>query len=345
MGNAQSTQSANIKSDNIESDEVHPDEVRINVSNTINMADLITEEPIQIKKGSMSNLFGSEDIRIDIDELKRSTTPPMPPPMLRRANSVGPTPYVQEEQIKQDLQYKMQQMKPSKQNGYDKYHHTIVQNYDLNKELPIHNQTDVMDTTIILDETGSMRDMGTEPVESVKGYIKGQQESGFAVKIRIIRFAENILVMEKDVADPEINIDDYSPDGMTALIDAVIFGILYADKPQHFIIVTDGKDNMSVKNIKEMNDLIERAELCGWKFTFIGCTKEAYNQGTQFRMSSQPISLEREGAPPIPLFSAMQQLSNDTARLNRDYSTKRSDPKRSDTKRTHSDIESYDADI
>jgi hypothetical protein len=345
MGNVQSTQSANIHSDNIESDEVHPDEVRINVSNTINMADLITEEPIQIKKGSMSNLFGSEDIRIDIDELKRSTTPPMPPPMLRRANSVGPTPYVQEEQIKQDLQYKMQQMKPSKQNGYDKYHHTIVQNYDLNKELPIHNQIDVMDTTIILDETGSMRDMGTEPVESVKGYIKGQQESGFAVKIRIIRFAENILVMEKDVADPDINIDDYSPDGMTALIDAVIFGILYADKPQHFIIVTDGKDNMSVKNIKEMNDLIERAELCGWKFTFIGCTKEAYNQGTQFRMSSQPISLEREGAPPIPLLSAMQQLSNDTARLNRDYSTKRSDPKRSDTKRTHSDIESYDADI
>jgi len=341
MGNVQSTQSANIHSDNIESDEVHPDEVRINVSNTINMADLITEEPIQIKKGSMSNLFGSEDIRIDIDELKRSTTPPMPPPMLRRANSVGS--YVQEEQIKEDLQYKMQQMKPSKQNGYDKYHHTIVENYDLNKELPIHNQSDVMDTTIILDETGSMRDMGTEPVESVNGYIKGQQESGFAVKIRIIRFAENILVMEKDVADPEINIDDYEPDGMTALIDAVIFGILYGDKPQHFIIVTDGKDNMSVKSIKEMNDLIERAELCGWKFTFIGCTKEAYNQGTQFRMSSQPISLEREGAPPIPLFSAMRQLSENTSNLNREYSAKRSDTKRSDTKRSHSDID--DADI
>jgi hypothetical protein len=327
MGNTQST----------ESNKINTNEVHINVADTINMSDFIA--PLQLK--NMSTLFGSDDInkdvRIDIDEPKRSTTPPMPPPMLKRSNS-----------------YYMQQ-KPSNQTGYEKYDHTIVNQYDLYKELPIHNQSDVMDTTIILDETGSMRDMGTEPVESVNGYINVQKESGFAVKIRIIRFAQHILVMEKDVADPEINITDYEPDGMTALIDAVIFGILYADKPQHFIIVTDGKDNMSVKSIKEMNILIQRAETCGWTFTFIGCTKEAYNQGTQFSMSSQPISLEREGAPPIPLFSAMQQLSENTSKLNREYSTKRSDAKRSDakrsdakrsdTKRTYSDIESYDEDI
>jgi len=325
MGNTQSTELNKVTSNEVNTNEVNTNEVQINIADTINMSDFIA--PLQLK--NMSTLFGSEDInkdvRIDIDEPKRSTTPPIPPPMLKRSNS-----------------YYMQQ-KPNNQNGYEKYDHTIVNQYDLYKELPIHNQSDVMDTTIILDETGSMRDMGTEPVESVNGYINVQKESGFAVKIRIIRFAQHLLVMEKDVADPEINISDYEPDGMTALIDAVIFGILYADKPQHFIIVTDGKDNMSVKNIKEMNDLIERAELCGWKFTFIGCTKEAYNQGTQFRMSSQPISLEREGAPPIPLFSAMQQLSNDTARLNRDYSTKRSDTKRSDTKR--SDTNRSDSDI
>ena len=207
--------------------------------------------------------------------------------------------------------------------GYDQYNHKVVKHYDLEKKLEIHNPEDTMDSTIILDETGSMTDMEKEPIYSVNEYIKGQQEAGFSVKIRIVRFADNIIITEKEVTDPSLHVNDYKPNGMTALFDAVIFAILYGTKPQHCIIITDGKDNISVRKLDEMNALITRAESCGWKFTFIGCTQEAYEQGMQFRMSSQPISLEREGAPARPLFSAMREASSNTTRLNREYSETR----------------------
>jgi hypothetical protein len=203
----------------------------------------------------------------------------------------------------------------------NKIHHAIVKTMDLNKVLPRHDDTEPMDSTIILDETGSMESMGNEPKQSVRQYIKVQKESGFKVRCRIIRFAEYIKVMEKDIDDPTLNADDFKPDGMTALIDAVIYAILTATKPQHVNIITDGKDNSSVYKIGTLNTLISRAEEAGWTFTFIGCTQDACEQGTQFQMSSQPINIsDIEGAPPPPsLFDIMGQLSRQTSQRNRSY--------------------------
>ena len=200
------------------------------------------------------------------------------------------------------------------------YNHEIVMQYDLKKNLPVHNPSEVMDSTIIVDETGSMIDMGDEPIHAVNEYIKRQRESGFAVNITIIRFANHIVMSKKDITDPDLNINDYEPNGMTALIDAVIFGILNGTKSQHVVILTDGRDNISVRKLDEMNELIQRAESCGWTFTFIGCNKDGYEQGTQFRMSSQPINLQSEDSP-MSLLYAMREVSNQTVKLNREYST------------------------
>jgi hypothetical protein len=203
----------------------------------------------------------------------------------------------------------------------NKIHHAIVKTMDLTKVLPRHDDTEPMDSTIILDETGSMESMGNEPKQSVRQYIKVQKESGFKVRCRIIRFAEYIKVMEKDIDDPTLNADDFKPDGMTALIDAVIYAILTATKPQHVNIITDGKDNSSVYKIGTLNTLISRAEEAGWTFTFIGCTQDACEQGTQFQMSSQPINIsDIEGAPAPPsLFDIMGQVSRQTSQRNRSY--------------------------
>ena len=209
----------------------------------------------------------------------------------------------------------------------DKIHHSVVKSMDLTKELPKHDNTEPMDSTIILDETGSMESMGNEPKQSVRQYIEVQKESGFKVRCRIIRFAEYIKVMEKDIDDPTLNADDFKPDGMTALIDAVIYAILTATKPQHVNIITDGKDNSSVYKIGTLNTLIKRAEEAGWTFTFIGCTQDACEQGTQFQMSSQPINIsDIEGAPPPPsLFDIMGQVSRQTSDKNQSYSSRQED--------------------
>ena len=226
-------------------------------------------------------------------------------------------------------------LKPFDQNPFDmedtdhadKIHHSVVKSMDLTKELPKHDNTEPMDSTIILDETGSMESMGNEPKQSVRQYIEVQKESGFKVRCRIIRFAEYIKVMEKDIDDPTLNADDFKPDGMTALIDAVIYAILTATKPQHVNIITDGKDNSSVYKIGTLNTLIKRAEEAGWTFTFIGCTQDACEQGTQFQMSSQPINIsDIEGAPPPPsLFDIMGQVSRQTSDKNQSYSSRQED--------------------
>jgi hypothetical protein len=80
-----------------------------------------------------------------------------------------------------------------------------------------------------------------------------------------------------------------------------------------------------------MNTLIQRTESCGWKFTFIGCTNEAYEQGTQIKMSSNPVNLETEGAPARPLLYAMRTASQKSTSLNRDYTINNDDTCHEDT--------------
>jgi len=317
MGNAQSTDKKNeslkesrtkkqrneqVTSDQVTSNQVTSNQVKIDINPTkfetiseyftINQIDTKQENNVIIE-------VMDEQIPYAVRENK---------PTLQRANSVN-IQYFEDK----DLEYTLTH------NNYHKYNHYVVKKYDITKALEVHNSSDVMDSTIIVDETGSMKDMGQEPIESVNEYIKVQRESGFPVKIRIIRFADHISIKEGDVADPALNIDDYYPSGMTALFDAVIFGILYGTKPQHMIILTDGKDNTSVRTLRELNTLIQRAESCGWKFTFIGCNKEAYDQGSQFTMSSEVINIDREGAPPRPMLHAMRTASHNSASCNRDY--------------------------
>lgn len=259
------------------------------------------------------------------------------PPVLQRSNSYQsnshPTQFYPPNQIYSPSQFGSPPHNPV-QPKYRRVWHSSVRGLNLNKELPIKEENKAMGTTLILDETGSMASMKEEPVQSVNAYVKIQKQSGFDVNIRIVRFAQVIKDMTRNVSDPELEIDDYDPDGMTALIDAVIYVILTATEAQHVLITTDGDDNSSVYSIKTLNKLIERAEQAGWMFTFIGCTKEAYKQGTQFKISSQPIDLTDptagfsqstepylDGTPPQnpSLFHAMRCVSDNTTRLNRQY--------------------------
>lgn len=214
------------------------------------------------------------------------------------------------------------------QSIYTKYYHTIVSKMDMSKELPRSVHGIPMDSTIILDETGSMNKMGIEAVQSVSGYIEGQQASGFDVNVTIIRFNEYFrFTPSLNVHDPRLEITDYNPLGATALFDAIAFGILNATTPQNVVIVTDGENNTSVMKLHQLNTLIQRAEACGWTFTYVGCTLEAFEQGNQLTMTNAPIytdgcGIENEDAPPPPsLFRAMSSTSDRVAAMNRELTS------------------------
>lgn len=247
-----------------------------------------------------------------------------PPHMLQRATSINnPTMirYFTEPIV--DVPWTPPQ--PNRTVGYAKTYHSVVCSMDLSKELPTYITGMAMDSTVILDETGSMESMGCEPVQSVNSFIDGQRESGFSgLYIKVIRFNEFIYYSSSIPVTNYLAITDYIPRGMTALFDAITYAILTAEKAQHVIIVTDGKDNSSIITLDQLNTLIQRAESCGWTFTYVGCTPDAFEQGQQIKMNSKPIYTEgcgfdEEGMPPRPptLTRALTSASEKVAAVNR----------------------------
>ena len=198
--------------------------------------------------------------------------------------------------------------------------HRIVSGYPLTNTIPMVNMLDPdrkpLDTTIILDETGSMETMGREPMDAVNAYIKEQRDTGLPVTATLIKFNSIIKVVyeDKPIAE-DANITQYNPEGMTALNDTIRYAILSAVTPRAIIIVTDGADNLSITTQSEINTLIERATALGWVFTFVGCTYEAMQQA-----SIMPISMRRhksnevEGSP--SLLQTMRGISEGIGKYN-----------------------------
>lgn len=199
------------------------------------------------------------------------------------------------------------------------WHHTIITAYELTEPLPMVNILDPdrkpLDSTIILDETGSMESMGREPMDAVKAYIKEQRDTGLPVSATLIKFNSTIKVVYEDKPISEdANITSYNPEGMTALNDTIRYAILTAKTPRAVIIVTDGQDNLSVTTQSETNALIERATALGWVFTFIGCTFEAMKQASIMPPSMRRFTSNEEGTP--SLLQTMRGVSNSIGRYN-----------------------------
>jgi len=253
---------------------------------------------------------------------------PPSPPMLQRSNSISPVPSMKRYFTDPIVDVPWTPPEPDRSVGYNKTYHSVVRSMDLSKELPTYIAGMAMDSTVILDETGSMESMGCEPVQSVNCFIDGQRESGFSgLYIRVIRFNEFISYSSSIPVTNYLAITDYKPQGMTALFDALVYAILTAEKAQHVVIVTDGKDNSSIITLDQLNTLIQRAESCGWTFTYVGCTPDAFEQGQQIRMTSKPIYTEgcgfdEDGMPPCPptLTRALTSASEKVAAVNRERS-------------------------
>lgn len=147
------------------------------------------------------------------------------------------------------------------------------------------------DVIVILDKSGSMQNMGNEPVQSVNAFLEEQKkdsvDDGAVFTFTTFNTKSEVIVDHIPIVSAEaIAEDSYKPDGSTALNDAVCFTIeaeLKSDKPTNkvVLIITDGQENASqyytTEDTRKM--IADCQENHDWKFIFIGANIDAFATG------------------------------------------------------------------
>jgi hypothetical protein len=173
--------------------------------------------------------------------------------------------------------------------------------------------------SLVLDETGSMNSCCDATIGSVNEYLGTQKNQDGVARVNLYKFsdigwggygrgtvsatnAHNIqpnfrTVFESNlVADvPELTRQNYTPDGMTNLYDAIGKGIRSVERqlaPLNevpdvlFVIVTDGGENSSKEfSLEAVRDLIQAKETEGWTFVYLGANQDAWKVGSQFGLA------------------------------------------------------------
>ena len=156
---------------------------------------------------------------------------------------------------------------------------------------------------LILDASGSMNPIKDKTIKSVNEFIQAQKASAIPTYISFYVFHGNEV---KTVVDykpaymvEEITDKDYSPSGMTNLLDAV--GLVIAKtntnlksiteialRPSIIIsIVTDGEENYSKEyTYKTIKEQIADCETKDWGFLFLGAGMDAINESAKLGLSA-----------------------------------------------------------
>lgn len=148
-----------------------------------------------------------------------------------------------------------------------------------------------VEMVLVLDESGSMSDLTSDTIGGFNSMIEKEKQSGENVRVTTVLFSDRykILHNHRDIKDVEkMTEKDYTPGGMTALLDAVGKTIRRIDLIGHtrnkaignkvlFVIITDGKENYSEEytydTVKKL--IKDRKEEAGWEFIFLGANIDA----------------------------------------------------------------------
>ena len=147
------------------------------------------------------------------------------------------------------------------------------------------------DITVIMDRSGSMHSMQDESIQSFNRFVESQKEASGKAKFSLVQFNHEILQLCSGVPlddAPSLNHENYVPDGMTALLDAVGHTISETktrvekkkDGQVVVMVITDGMENSSKEfSGKEIKKLIHKCEKkLGWKFIFLAADPNSFAQ-------------------------------------------------------------------
>lgn len=158
-------------------------------------------------------------------------------------------------------------------------------------------KTCTTNVSIILDESSSMGVQTEKTITAINEYIDTiakDDSTKTPIFVTFVKFASShgepttrILydgIAIKNV--PKLSKENYTPNGMTPLLDAI--GTTIASAAAHtkknnknvanlVVIVTDGEENSSQEYTKQqINDIVKEKEDLGWTFVFIGAGIDAF---------------------------------------------------------------------
>lgn len=162
---------------------------------------------------------------------------------------------------------------------------------------------------LVLDESGSMNCIRNDIIGSINAFVSKQQKLNEEKAVySLIKFNSTSKIVYnrillKDVG--EMTSSDYTPDGNTALFDAISDGVNLASSNETteniiLVIITDGEENSSrrIKNKNEISKLLEeKSEKNKYIVVYLNKGLEAMNQGTSIGF----IDNSTQGATAIAL--------------------------------------------
>ena len=154
----------------------------------------------------------------------------------------------------------------------------------LNKDNLQVDNSESLSILFIMDSSGSMVAMDDEPLQGLNDFYQKQKESGEFMSTLCL-FNTEVKFIHKNINGKDIPIltnNDYRPNGMTALYDAigesVKFQLEQNQKNVLVVILTDGEENASQRYKKrDIKDLLQKMEKeNGWKIMYLGANQDSF---------------------------------------------------------------------
>lgn len=154
--------------------------------------------------------------------------------------------------------------------------------------------TDKYKIVVVLDESGSMDCIRDSMRTALNGLISEQR----TVKERpcnftLVKFSDNVhRVIKNKPLDQVKSLEqsDYSPNGNTALYDAVGDTINWYrhERDVLMVIITDGQENSSKKYRKDqvLRMIKEKEQYAGWSYVYLSCDLNTAAQGDGIGLST-----------------------------------------------------------
>jgi len=158
------------------------------------------------------------------------------------------------------------------------------------KEKKLKN-SNVSRVVFILDKSGSMQGKAEDVIGGFNTMLEKQRKLHPDTILTLVLFDTEYKIVYKDmeiIKVPELTKEIYSPDGLTALIDALGKAIAETKKTSGkdnvlFIIDTDGLENSSVEYKKaDVKKLVEEQQEAGWQFIFTGAGIDSFAEASGY---------------------------------------------------------------
>lgn len=151
----------------------------------------------------------------------------------------------------------------------------------------------MIDMTVLLDKSGSMGSIKESTIKGYNGFLDKQQELKTEGFISLVQFSsEGYVKWDSQSIEKasKLNNENYIPDGMTPLLDALGKTINetgdrlrnMTEKPDKvlFVIITDGYENYSKEYKREdiANMIKHQKDKYSWEFVYLGANQDSFTE-------------------------------------------------------------------